>query len=337
MKKLDMLSDRQHRILVIFFAVLFAFATLLLVVTMRTGAQTQSGTITGEWTAHLSKKRPDQLQIMFIRRSENGGVTNMSGNAIALSAFQGLNPSAISSAKTDVNFMLTREAGTFTFEGFFREGRGTGFWTFTRSEPFATMMKGRGYGYLNDEEMLRAAFHNLTGKYIDELKSAGYTDLDFKQLTRAAGHDITLAYIRELETAGYPGLKMDELIRAQNHDVNAAFIRDVKAMGFEKQPLDKLIRMHNHDITTEFVNRMKAAGFQNLSIDTLIRLHNHDVTPEFVNEIKAEGYPDLSPETAIRLKNHDVTRDIIRRAKAQGHTNATLEDIIGLKNRGTVK
>ena len=295
------------------------------------------GVLEGEWTARTSTKHPGEVQLNFTRRSENGG-TNMNGTTYKLSELSGLGSDVLSAAaRTDVRFSLVREAGTVVCEGMFRDQMGAGFWKFEPSAGFRTDMKNRGFGPLTDEELLRATFGGLTGKYIDDLKAAGYGDLDFDMLVRAANHDITIAYVKEMRSAGYTDLRMDDLIRARNHDVDAAYIKRVADMGFERQSLDTVIRMQNHEITPEFIASMKAAGFTGLSIDDLIRLKNHEVTPEFVSEIKAEGFPDLAAETAIRLKSHDVDRAFIRKAKAQGYTNVSLDDLVRLKSRGTVK
>jgi uncharacterized protein (UPF0335 family) len=296
----------------------------------------QQSTITGEWTAELNRKKPGEIYMSFHRRSDKGGFS-MNGDSMLLSELQGITAETISSGKANVTFNIVREAGTLAFEGFFRDGRGAGFWTFTPSQNFASAMRGRGYTTLTDEDLLRATMHNLTTKYIEDLKSAGYDRLEFQQLLRAASHEITPAYIRELQSAGYSGLTMEELIRASNHEVNGAYIRDVRAMGFDKQPLEKIIRLRNHEITQEFINRMKSAGFDNLSIEQLIRLKNHEVTPEFVNGLRAEGYSDISSETAIRLKNHEVDRAFIQRVKARGFTNLTLDQLIRLRSQDIIK
>jgi hypothetical protein len=299
-------------------------------------AQVSQKPITGEWFADFNRSKSGEIHFTFQRRSEKGGF-NMTGNNLRLSELQGLTIDARTSTKTDVNFNIVREAGTFACEGFFQNGKGVGFWTLTPSEKFVSTMRGRGYDNLTEEDLLSAALHNLTTKFIEDLKTAGYENLTFKELRRALTHDIPLEFIREMKTAGYEGLKMEELIRARNHNINGEYVKDVKAMGFERQPLEKLIRLRNHDITMEFINQMRSAGFENLSIEGLIRLKNHDITAAFISEIKAEGYSDVPAETAIRLKNHDVDRDFIRRAKAQGYSNTTLEELIRLRNRGTVK
>lgn len=318
---------------------LFAFFAAVIVTddnANRVKAQVSQKTITGEWFADFNRSKAGEIHFTFQRRSEKGGF-NMTGNNLRLSEFQGLTIDARASVKTDVNFNIVREAGTFACEGYFLNGKGVGFWTLTPSEKFVSAMRSRGYDNLTEEDLLSAALHNLTTKFIEDLKTAGYESLTFKELRRALTHDITLEFIREMKSAGYDQLKMEELVRARNHDISGEYVKDVKAMGFERQPLEKLIRLRNHDITLEFINQMRSAGFENLSIEELIRLKNHDITAAFISEIKAEGYPDVPAETAIRLKNHDIDRDFIRRAKAQGYGNATLEELIRLRNRGTVK
>jgi uncharacterized protein (UPF0335 family) len=299
-------------------------------------AQAAQNALSGEWTAEFKRSKIGEIQFTFHRRSEKGGMS-MTGDTLSLNEFQGLSQEIASSARANVNFNIVREAGVFACEGFFREGKGAGFWSLTPNQTFVSAMRGRGYESLTDEDLLRAALHNLTTKYVDDLKSAGYERLDFKQLNRAATHNITPQFIREMQSAGYQGLTMDELIRARSHNINGEYVKEVRAMGFDKQPLATLIRLRSHEITQEFINQMRSAGFENLSIEQLIRLKNHNITPDFVNDVKAEGYAQITPETAVRLKNHNVDRDFIRRVKAKGFTDISLEQIIRLRNHNIVQ
>lgn len=296
---------------------IFGFFAFITVVTSpgdypdRVNAQTSQKTVKGEaikgqWVAEYDRTKPGEIYFMFQRRTGSDNFSMNSDN-MPLSELQGLTADAISSIKTNVNFNIVREAGTFQCEGFFSNGKGTGLWTFVPNEKFISTMQARGYN-LTDENVYRSATHNLTISYIDELKTAGYDKLTF-----------------------------DEIIRSHNHDINAEYIKEVKAMGFERQPLETIIRMRNHDIDAAFVNEMKSAGFENLSIDELIRLQNHDITAAFINDLKAEGYENVSADIAIRLKNHDIDRNFIQRAKAQGYANVSLEELIRLSNRGTIK
>lgn len=293
-------------------------------------------TITGQWTAELNRDKPGEVQLTYHRRSEGGGFS-MTGGAVSLNELQGLNTEAAWSARANVNFNVVREAGTFQCEGYFREGKGAGFWTFTPSRSFVSAMRERGYDNLTDEDMLRAALHKLTTNLIADLRSAGYDKLEFKQLLRASSHNITPEFIREMQSAGFQGLSIEELIRARNHNIDSRYVREVRAMGFDKQPLEKLIRLRNHNITHDFIKRMRSAGFDGLSIEELIRLKNHNITPDFVNSVKAEGFSDITVASAVRLKNHEIDAEYIRRVKARGFTDLTLEQIIKLRSGNIVK
>lgn len=308
------LTDQRSRLSVMFLLRLFAFSALVLASVEGAGKLSDSFTVTptqnamtGEWTAEFSRSKQGEIQMTFHRSSAEGGF-NMSSETVSLSEIQGLPVDVASSSKTNVNFQIVREAGTFVCEGYFHEGKGAGFWTFTASQNFVSAMRGRGYTNLTAEDLLRAALHNLTTKFIEDLKSVGYDRLEFEELIRAAGHDVTAAYIREMRAAGYDGLPIEELIRARNHDIDSQYIREVRAMGFDKQPLE-----------------------------SVIRLRNHEITPEYVNDLKAEGYSDIPVEMIIRLKNHDVDRAFIERVKARGITNATLDDLIRLRSHDIIR
>jgi len=303
-------SRKPFRTAMLFLFALFALTAFVLFPaddTAGVNAQSLQKALKGEWIAEYKSAKPNQIYFMFQRRTGNDGY-NMNSDDLLLTELQGLAPNAISSSKTDVNFNIVREAGTFACEGFFSNGKGTGFWTLTPNEKFISAMRTRGYDNLSSEDLLRAAFNNLTIKFIEDLKTAGYDRVTF-----------------------------NELVRARSHDIDPEYIREVKAMGFERQPLETLIRMRNHDITAGFVNEMRSAGFENLSIEELIRLQNHEITSAYINDLKAEGYENIAAETAIRLKNHDIDRNFIQRAKAQGYTNVSPDELIRLSNRGLVK
>lgn len=337
------LTSSQTRISIALFIGLTAFFVLTMAninkggrSSLFTAAAAEESQLSGEWTAEIDRSKPAEIHMTFHRRSEKGGFS-MSGDTIALNEMKGLTAEIAFSPKTRVTFSLVREAGTFACEGFFNQGRGAGFWTFTPNQSFVSAMNGRGYSNLTEDNVLWAAWNNLTTKFIEDLKSAGYDQLKFEELLRAASHEITPEFIREMRSAGFDKLSMEQLIRARNHDITSQYVSEVRSMGFDKQSLESLIRFRNHDITKEFIAQMGSAGFKELSIEQLIRLKNHDITAEFINGIKAEGFSDISPDTAIRLKNSEVDQAFIKRVKARGLTNLTPEQLIRLRNQDIVK
>jgi uncharacterized protein (UPF0335 family) len=338
------LTTQESRLPFMFMMGLLAFSALILSAGSAStkdhralsASAAQTAALTGQWVAQFDANKPAVIKLMFTRRSDKGD-SFMTTDDVSREELQGFPSEANSAAKTNVNFRIVREAGTFDCEGYFGAGKGAGFWTLTPSRSFITAMRGRGYDNLTEEDLLRAALSNLTTRFIEDLKAVGYDRLEFRQLLRAASHEITPAYIREMQAAGYQSLSMEQLIRARHHDIDGQYIKEVQAMGFDKQPLESLIRLRSHEITQGFINQMRSAGFDNLSIEELVRLKNHEVTPEFVNGLKAEGYADISVASIVRLKNHGVDQDFIRRAKARGFNNITLDQLIRLRSHDIIK
>ena len=342
MKKSIFSPLRPLNLLVIFAVGMLAFAaiTFAQVRTLNVEKKVQNtglGT-SGQWTADLKNAAGDDIQFNLKSTSPNGRSEYSSGRTMKISDFQGLNiADATSSAKTSVSFSMVREAGTISFEGTFSQGLGAGIWKFAPNASFVSAMQSRGFNNLDDADLVRATFNNLTIKYTDEIRSAGYEKVTFDDLARAASHKISVTYINELRSLGFTDVTMDDVIRASNHEIDANYLSNLREMGFEKVTLDDAIRAKNHEITKEFISEMRSAGFEALSLDDLIRLKNHEVSLSYVAQLKAEGILNITADDAIRAKNHDITADVIRRAKSQGYTNVGLDEIIRLNNRGLIK
>lgn len=286
--------------------------------------------ITGEWIASLKTDEADKINLSFHYRSPRGGMNN-SGKNFSFGELQGLTREQTAGARTEVNFRLVREAGTFQCEGFFKENRGAGFWTLTTNQNFVAAMRSRGYDNLSENDLFSAAFHDLSAKFIDDLKSAGFDRLTFNELNEASIFRVTPEYIREMKSAGYDNLTIRQLIEARIFKIDSQYIKEVQAMGFGRQTMRELVEMRIHKITPEFISRMRSMGFDNLSFRELTELSVHKVTPEFVSGIKAEGYASISPREAIELKIHRVDADFIRRVKAKGFTDLPLRKLVELR------
>ncbi|HEY9405071.1 MAG TPA: hypothetical protein VIQ24_20635 [Pyrinomonadaceae bacterium] len=292
--------------------------------------------ITGEWLAQFNGKNGDEVQFTVIRRSAGGGQHN-SSNGISLGELQGLTRQQISAARTDVNFRLVREAGTFQCEGIFREGKGAGHWTLTPSQSFVSAMQSRGYDNLSEDDLFSAALFDINIKTIEDLKAAGYDRLSFKQLVEASIFKVTGDFARELKSAGLENLSFKELVEARIFKVDAQYVKEVQAMGFERQPLKTLVEMRIFKITPEYIREMRSMGFANLTLKQLTEMRIHSVTPEFVNGLKAEGYASISPREAVTMKIHGVDGDYIRRVKAKGFNNVTLNKLVEMRIHGIIE
>lgn len=185
----------------------------------------------GEWTADKTRSKAGEIHFTFNRPSPKGG-WNMSGETFKMADLQGVSAAQIEGAtRTDINFTIVGDAGSFACEGMFREGRGTGFWTFAPSEAFRADMSRRGYGPLSDEDLMRAALNRLTRKYVDDLKAVGFDKVEYKELLRASGDGVTPGFIRDVRAAGFADATLAQFARAADNGVTAAFIREVRDAG----------------------------------------------------------------------------------------------------------
>src|SRR5688500_10425057 len=78
----------------------------------------------GTWTMEVPKGK-DRVQLTLERTTEGGG-RSTNGFQSSFSAFQGLTRDQVDSAGSPVRFHLTRDAGTVAFEGYFKQGKGSG-------------------------------------------------------------------------------------------------------------------------------------------------------------------------------------------------------------------
>ena len=292
--------------------------------------------ITGEWLADFSRKNPEEVQFTIARRGERGEQHSSSGG-IQLRELQGLTREQAFSPRSDVNFRLVREAGTFLCEGFFKEGKGAGFWTLNLNQSFVSGMRERGYDNLTEEDLFTAAVVDVTTKSVDDLKAAGYDHLSFKELVEANIFKVTGEFVREMRASGFENLSLKQLVEARIFKVDGQYVKEVEAMGFGHPPLKTLVDMRIHKITPEFIARMRSMGFDNLSLRELMDLSVHNVTPEFVNGIKAEGFASISPHQAVELKIFGVDRDFIRRVRAKGFNDVTLKQLVDLRIHNVIK
>ena len=334
-------SQLVRRAVLIGLAVFSSFVAITLLGNARSASlvspvQAAQGAITGEWVADFNRKDVDEVQFTIIRRTARGG-NHTSSSGFAISEFQGLTREQAFGARTDARFRLVREAGTFDFEGSFREGKGAGHWTLTPSQGFVATMQSRGYDNLTEDDLFSAAVFNINTKTIEDLKSAGYDRLTFKQLVEASIFKVTGDFIREMKAAGYENLTLKELVEARIFKIDGPYAREVQAMGFGRQPLKGLVEMRIFKITPQFIKEISALGFDNLSLKELLDFSIHKVTAEFLNGLKAEGFSSISPKQAVELKIHRVDADFIKRVKAKGFTDVTLKQLVDLRIHGIVK
>ena len=87
---------------------------------------------------------------------------------------QGLTREQAMSSGTHVQFQLKRDAGTFNCDGWFKEGNGSGHFTFAPSAAFVSELKMQGYGEPTYEQQFSMAMCDVSLAFINELQDQGY-------------------------------------------------------------------------------------------------------------------------------------------------------------------
>src|SRR6185295_11921621 len=112
-----------------------------------------------------------QLTMRYSRTGDRGYSYNNSGFPIELEKLSGLSRDQVLSAMgTNVRFQLKREAGTFDFEGWFKQGNGSGHFTFAPNSSFNSELGRLGFGRATDEQLLSLAMADTGLAFINELK-----------------------------------------------------------------------------------------------------------------------------------------------------------------------
>jgi hypothetical protein len=214
----------------------------LLVAAPALAASTHSGT----WTASLKET---QLQLSLRTKGEHGWQTGM---PVLLAAFQGLSTTEGSTAP----FRMTREAGTFSFEGRFSGGEGAGHFQFELSEAYAQAMAGLGYPKLSPDEHFKLALFDITTQRIKELAALGYKDIPLEELFQVGIFQVTPEYIRTLTSLGYAKLTLEQLVQCRIHGVTPEFIREIRGAGYPSVTAEDLVKLRIHGIGPDFMRAL---------------------------------------------------------------------------------
>src|SRR5438094_3050023 len=279
-------------------------AVLLPALTFAAGAQTAND-IHGTWTAELRAGKVF-LQVRttpppdWDRSGNRGGDWNM-GQSFGVDDLSGLPANNDQLTAANVRFDLRREAGTLSFEGSFRDGRGAGLFTFAPRDAYVAEMKALGY---NDDLPLwrryQLAVHDVGPKYIRDLKSEGFDKPTLDEVQRAKTHGVDIEYIRGIKALGFRSASLDTLVRTRDHGVTPDYVKTMRAEGYTASTLDEFVRTRDHGVTPAYT--------QDLTLAQIVRLRDHGVTPGFVNHARARGYKTTDPDELVRLKNGGLWR-----------------------------
>jgi hypothetical protein len=198
---------------------------ILTAVTIFLLACTAAADIEGGWTGR--RQDDGQLHLTITREPPAGQM----GMSFRFDELQGLTATQVAaSTQTPVSFQYRTDAGTFGFEGVFKNGRGGGQMTFTPNRSYVEQVRALGYTFErgdDDRELFRLAATDVSLTYIREMKAL-YPNATLRELWKMRAVGVSSAFIRQLADAGYRNLSVRDLTRLAAAGVDARFIRDMQ-------------------------------------------------------------------------------------------------------------
>lgn len=239
--------------------------------------------IHGAWTAE--KAGDGSVQFEISRRHGHHSDTRN------LSDFAGLPAGVVdATALTPVNFTLQREAGSFAFEGTFKNGIGAGQFTFTPNPGYSAALRNLGVtfkdGEIDEDRQLTFAWLDISSAYIRSMQAEGYR-LPGEQYVALRIFNVTPEYIHELRAAGYADVSADDLVASRIHKATPEFIGQLKAAGYDHVPFHQLIAFRIHRVTPEFIKELRAAGYDHIPAEKLVAMRIHGIDADYVKRMNA--------------------------------------------------
>lgn len=293
-------------------------------------APVRSGEVAGAWTATIEEHRPGRIAF-----SMQSGRNNHQGSQFDLSDFTGLTSAQVhSSARVPVQFDLSREAGTISYDGTFRNGRGAGDFTFSPNRDFPKLLRSVGVEFdakrgEEDRELFNLAIFDVTTDFIRSMQAIGYK-VPLQKYVEFRIFNVNPAYEREMAAVGFPRLTAAKLVETRIHGATPDYIREMRAAG-ENLTLDQYIESRIFQVTPEFAAEMGRAGYADLRRDVLVQFRIHGVTTEFIRELRQMGYTRIPAQKLVEMRIHGVTPEFIQRVEAAGYHKVPIDKLVQMR------
>jgi hypothetical protein len=297
----------------------------------------------GQWLADFKGRDDGKVQFTLRYEERKGNSTDgwninnwSSSSGITPDQLQGLTrEQATSAAGGQVKFQLKRDAGAFDCDGWFKDGRGAGLFTFVPNRGFVSELNRRGIsGSLTDEQLFEFARTDMGLAFLDELKAQSYEMPTLAQLVQMGEHGVRLEFLRGLKTLGAKPKSLDALIVMRDNGVSLSYIEQLRGYGFQNLSVDELIRSRQSGVSSGYLSALKQEGYSGLSLDELIKLRNRGVSAQLIQGLREEGYPRMSLDQLVQLRDQGVNIGFIKELKELGYGMLPVEQLVRLRNSG---
>ena len=194
---------------------------------------------------------------------------------IALSAFTGLAPDALSSSTgVPVVFRIDQDAGRIDFEGTFRNGRGSGDFRFEPKREFTATLRSLGIAGVDgmtDHELKNLAYSGYSANVIRGLMALGFPAISKRDLLDLAVRLVTPEYAKAMQDLGIVGATtVRGIIDLQFAGVPVDYVRELSAAGYTNLPVEQVIALRRHGVTSSFIRAARAARDDKPTVEELL-------------------------------------------------------------------
>ncbi len=303
---------------------------LVLALVAVAAAPAHAAEITGAWTASVSENHPGRFELSL---QADAGHQSISG--FLVSGFTGLSRDQVESdTRTAVAFRLERDAGTFSFDGTFRAGRGGGDFRFVPDASYPARVRALGVPFDDARKgearrLYELALFDVSIDFIRSMQAIGCDEnLDRYVEFRIFGVDP--AYVRDMDAVGFRHLTGAKLVETKIHGATPDYIRSMRAHG-DDLTLDGYIESRIFQITPEFADEMAKAGYPNLPRQRLVEFRIQGVTPEYIAALRELGYSELPASKLVEMRIQGVTPEFIRRVEKAGHHHVPVDRLVQMR------
>jgi hypothetical protein len=304
----------------------------------------------GAWFA-TSSSSEDKIHFELKRENENGNWNNsFSVEKSEFNPFPG---------QGNVEFKLTREAGTLNFKGQFDGQEGFGHFRFAPDETYFNALKQMGlddegrrfafftlnikkdyaamlvkaFPHLSMHELISCAAQHIDADFIKYWQGTGITDLDNpRSLISLKSMHIDRAYVDELKAAGYDHLQLHELISMKSQHIDGSYIRSLgKSKDNEPIPVRDIISYKAMRIDSGYIASLRSVGYSNLDRNQLFPMYSQHVSADFIKGFQDIGYKDLSARDLVSLKVMNITPEYVKSFRDIGYKDIDIRQLHSFK------
>jgi hypothetical protein len=236
-------------------------------------------------------------------------------------------------AERPMHFMVSREAGTFIFQGPVGRGTGRGSYLFLGDDFYRRALARRVFEKPRDSDQARLAAADVSIALVDALLALGYTRPSLRDVIRLGEHGVTDDYVRGLADAGLKLRRVADLLTFRDHGITLDYVADIRRAGYGDAAPMEIVRMKDHGVDAAFLAQLAASGYSSLSVDDAIRAREHGVDSSFAQAFRREGFFQLTLGDLIRLREHGVTAAAARELRDRSRGPLSAEELVQAMER----